>query len=162
MPAPPEPRRLVLALTAGEVGLAGLITWVLFRSRFAQHASMGVGLGAGEWFVLVAMGLCLAFFVFLLAFWQWRLSARGRFRLLLALFVSLLWAFCGLCWHDITVAMARLLGPGARPPLEQLREQSLAVGVTMAALVVGMVAVVAVLVAERRAGTAGEKTPAVQ
>ena len=150
LPRPPERRRLVLALTVGEVALALLLTWLLFRSRFVKHASVRVGLGAGEVFVVIAMGFCLAFFVFLLAFWQWRLSGRARFRLVLAIYLSLLWSFCGLCWHDVTLRTADLAGPTARPALEQLREETLAVATTMGGLLLGMIAVVTILLLERR------------
>lgn len=109
-----------------------------------------MGLGAGDVFVLAAMGGCLAFYVFLLAFWQWRLSARGRWRLLAAMFVSLLWSFCGLCWHDVSLRTAELSGLGARPALAQLGEETAAVSVTLGALVAGMVAVIVILVLERR------------
>jgi len=151
LPRPPERRRLVLALTVGEVAFALLLTWLLFRSGFVKHASVRVGLGAGEVFVVIAMGFCLAFFVFLLAFWQWRLSGRTRFRLVLAIYLSLLWSFCGLCWHDVTLRTADLAGPMARPALEQLREETLAVVTTMGGLLLGMIAVVIILILDRRA-----------
>ena len=155
-PAPPERRKLVVALTVGEVGLALLLTWLLFSSNFAKHASDSIGLGAGDTFVLIAMGVCLAFFVFLLVFWQWRLSGRGRARLLVATFLSLLWSFCGLCWRDMSLRTAEVLGVGARPALEQIREETWAVSVTIGALVLGMLAVIAILGLERRRDPSGQ------
>jgi hypothetical protein len=154
-PAPPERRRLAVALSVGEGALALLLTWLLFRSDFAKHASVTVGLGAAELLVLGAMAFCLAFFVFLLAFWQWRLSGRARLRLLVVLFASLLWSFCGYCWHDVAAGTFDQVGPGSRPPIEQLHEETAAVLVTIGALLVGLVAATIILVREHRAAREG-------
>jgi hypothetical protein len=124
---------------------------LLARSDFARHASRRVGLGAGDVCILASMEACLVLFVVVLAFWQWRLSGRARVRLLIAMYASLTVAFCGFCWHDITLAAQDLpRGPDAPSAYERVVEQTLAVGVTMGALVVGLAAVAAVLWLERR------------
>jgi hypothetical protein len=135
----------------GEVALALLLTWLLFRSDFARHAGESIRLAAGDYLILIAMAACLAFFVFLLVFWQWRLSARGRWRLLLAMFLSLLWSFCGYCWHDISLATADLVGPHGRTAYQRVVEETMAVSVAIGALVAGMMAVIVILWLERRA-----------
>ena len=141
-----------MGLTAGEVALALLLTWLLFRSDFALHASRSMRLGAGDLFVLLAMAVCLAIFVFVLVYWQWRLSGRARVRLLLAMFLSLLWSFCGFCWHDVSLRMADPeLTRGATPDaVRQVFERTAAVSVTIGALVAGLVAVIVVLRLEHR------------
>lgn len=147
-----EARRVVIVLTVAEVAVALLLAWLLYRLGFATHASTSMDLGAGEWFVLGAMWACLGMFVFVLAFWQWKLDGRGRFRVLLVLFVSLLWAFCGLCWHDVGVRTAELSGGGStRAQLAQLREQTAAAMVTMLSVAFGVVGLIVVLWLDRRA-----------
>ena len=148
--APAEPRKLVMALTIGEAALALVITWLLFRGDFATHATSRIQLGAADAVVLIPMGIALAFFVFLLAFWQWRISARGRWRLLVVMFVSLLWSFCGLCWHDVSLKAHQLGGPAARSASQRLVEETAAASVAICALVAGMAAVLVILVFERR------------
>jgi len=144
--APREARKVVVALTIAEVALALLLTWLLFRSDVAKHASRSIRLGAADLLVLSAMAACLAVYVFVLLVWQWRLSGRARVRLLLVMFVSMLWSFCGLCWHDVSLRAAELArGPAAPTALEQIREQTAAVAVTMGALLVGLVVVIAVI-----------------
>lgn len=142
---------MVVGLTAFEVALVLLLTWLFFRSDFAQHASRSASLTVGDWLVMAALGTCLALFVFVLVFWQWRLSGRGRLRVLAVCFVSLLWSFCGFCWYDITRA-AQELGGGAEGPSvsQRIAERTAAVGVSVGALAVGLAAVVAVLWLERR------------
>lgn len=132
------------------MALALFITWLLFRGDFATHASERIRLGAADFLVLVPMGASLAFFAFLLVFWQWRLSPRGRWRLLLVLFVSLLWSFCGLCWHDASLATAARGGPAPRAATQRILEESVAASVAIGALILGMAAALAVLVLERR------------
>ena len=139
-----------MALTIGEAALALAITWLLFRGDFATHATSRIQLGAADAAVLIPMGIALAFFVFLLAFWQWRVSARGRWRLLLAMFVSLLWSFCGLCWHDVSLRAAELGGGTPHTAYQRIAEETAAVSVAIGALVAGMAAVLVILVLERR------------
>jgi len=107
-------------------------------------------LGAAEFVLLIPMGIVLAFFVFLLAFWQWRVSARGRWRLLVVMFVSLFWSFCGLCWHDVSLKAHQLGGPEARTASQRIVEETAAASVAMGSLVLGMAAVAVILVLERR------------
>ncbi len=137
-----------IAASALLVALCGLVAALFVRSNLTRHAATSAGLGAGGALVLVGALGSLAFFVFVLAGWQWRLSPRARHRILVAAYLSLFVAFCGLCWHDVGVAMARL--PGAGPALRQLAERSAAVLVTLGALAFGLVAVVVVVGTERR------------
>ena len=142
----------MIVLTVVEIAVALLLAWLLYRSGFATHASTSVDLGAGEWFVLGAMWASLGLFVFVLAFWQWKLEGRSRFRVLLVLFVSLLWALCGLCWHDVGARTAELSGGAStQAQLAQLREQTVAATVTMLSVAVGVVGLIVVLWLDRRA-----------
>jgi len=145
---PTQGSRAAAAASALLVALCGLVAALLVRSAVARHAATSAGLGAGGLLVLVGGLGSLAFLVFVLAGWQWRLSARARQRILVAAYLCLFVAFCGLCWHDVGVATARL--PGAGPALRQLAERSAAVLTTLAALAVGLVAVVVVVGIERR------------
>ena len=141
-----EARKVVLGITVGEMALTLLLTWLLFQSNFALHASHSMQFEAGDVFVLVAVGVCLALFAFVLVYWQWRLSGRARVRLLLVMFLSLLWSFCGFCWHDVSLKAAEMAGGGGAALVrKQLFEQTAAVSVTLGALVLGLVGVIAVL-----------------
>jgi uncharacterized membrane protein YciS (DUF1049 family) len=130
----------------------------MIRTELVRHASGSMELGAGDALILGSMLACLALFVFVLACSQWRLSARARLRLLLCTFVSLAWAFCGLCWYDVCVRKAAL-GPksAVASPLQQLIERTAAAMVTMGALVFGLVALAVILWLDRRAGQADRR-----
>lgn len=134
--------------SAALVALCCLVAALAVRSGFARHATPSPGLGVGGLFVLASVLASLAFFAFVVAAWQWRLSARGSVRVLVATYLSLFVAFCGLCWHDVALAAARL--PGAASALRQLRERTFAVMTTLGALAAGLVAVVVVVGVERR------------
>jgi hypothetical protein len=140
---------VAVALSVAEVALALLLMWPLLRSDFARQATRSIRFAAGPALVLVAMGACVALFVFVLAYWQWRLSGRARVRLLLAIYLSLLFSFCGLCWHDVSVRTAEL-ARGAQEPVRRVIEQTAAASVAIGSLLVGLAAVTAVLWVERR------------
>ena len=138
----------MIVLTAAEVAFALLLAWLVLRTKLVSHAAASGRFGAPELLVLLAMGVCLTIFVFVLAFRQWRLSPRGRVRLLLAIYLSLLLSFCGVAWYDVTVATAPL--PGAPSLHHRVVVQSAAALLSIGALLAGMVAVTAVLCLERR------------
>jgi len=146
--SPPEATLAVRAASAALVAFCGLFAALVVRSGFARHAAGSFRQGVGGVVVLGAVLASVAFLVFVLAGWQWRLSPRGRFRVLVACYLSAFVAFCGLCWHDVGVATAGL--PLAGSALRQLTERSAAVLTTLAALAAGVVAVAAVVRGERR------------
>ena len=146
--SPPEATLAVRAASAALVAFCGLFAALVVRSGFARHAAGSFRQGVGGVVVLGAVLASVAFLVFVLAGWQWRLSPRGRFRVLVACYLSAFVAFCGLCWHDVGVATAGL--PFAGSALRQLTERSAAVLTTLAALAAGVVAVAAVVRGERR------------
>lgn len=153
---------MVIGIAVVEIVLALLVAWVLLRTRDAGLYTPTGESAASGWLVLGAMLACLAFFVFTLACWQWRLSARARLRLLLVMFVSLAWAFCTLCWRDVARQTAALDNDPAlkaaravsEPPLTSQRslaiEQSAADAIATFALAAGLVGVTATLWLDRR------------
>jgi len=149
--SPAEPRRLMVALSVAEATLALLFAWALARSSFARHASLSARTQPEDVLVLAAAGGCLALFVFVLGFWQWRLSGRARMRFLLVVFLSLVVAFCSFCWYDVSVRVAELNRQHGTPSARaELREQTAAVLLTIGALVLGLIGVIVVLWLERR------------
>jgi len=148
--SPPEATLAVRAASAALVALCGLFAALVVRSGFARHAAGSFRQGVGGVVVLGAVLASVAFLVFVLAGWQWRLSPRGRFRVLVACYLSAFVAFCGLCWHDVGVATAGLPFAGSGSALRQLAERSAAVLTTLAALTAGVVAVAMVVRGERR------------
>jgi hypothetical protein len=137
------------------------VAWVVIRTRLAHHASSSASLDAGGVFILVSFLACLALYLFVLLCWQWRLSARARFAVLVCLFVSLVWAFCGLCWYDVVVregvlarsAMDHALPQAVRSApsaMEQLTRRTAAAAVSMAALAAGLLGLIAILWRDRR------------
>jgi len=134
----------VWAVTLFELVLAAFTAWALLRSDLAGH---GEGATVNV-LAVTAIGACLVAFVFLLALWQWRVGPVTRLRILLVTFGSLVWCFCSLGWYDIAVASARMPRAAAR---EWLREQSLAAGVSMGVLPLGLAVVGIALWLERRA-----------
>jgi hypothetical protein len=140
-----------VGITAAEIILALLVAWGVIHTQIAQHASGSNEFQPGDWFILGSMLACLALFAFVLASWQWRLTARGRFRLLACLFVSLVGAFGGLCWYDVSVRAAALTPLAQQPSaMEQLTERTAAAAVSMAALAFGLIALVVVVRLDRR------------
>jgi len=138
---------VAIGLTVVEVALALLVAWVLTRSGVARHGSQSVDMQTGDVLILVALFTCLGLLVFVLAFWQWRLTGRDRVRVLLAGYLSLTVAFLGLCWYDVTGRTGGLAGgPSA---LRRVVEQTVASGLTLGALLAGMSALAAVLWAAR-------------
>ena len=134
-----------------------MLAWLLLRSGLPRHGNLAGRLGAAGVFVLAAMELGLLFLVFVLAAWQWRQSGRGRVRLLVAIYLSLLPCFCGLAWHEVCLAQAKLpAGLAAPSAMQQVAEQSAAVGVSMVSLLAGLVAVIVILRLERRGLNRGE------
>jgi len=141
----------MVALSVAEAALADLFAWALVRSDFVRHASLSARVQAADRLVLAAAGGCLALFVFVLAFWQWRLSGRARLRLLLVIYVSLVVAFCSFCWYDVSLRVGELNRKlGATSAMAELREQTAAVLLSIAALVLGLAGVTVVLWLERR------------
>ncbi len=151
-PAPPtEARGVVIALTVAEVAMALLVAWALVGSNVPRHASLSAHMQAADAFILATLLACLGLMVFVLALWQWRLGGSDRVRILVAGHVSLLLAFCGLCWYDVTEATVR--AGGGQPtltPLRQVIEQTAASSLTLAALLAGLLAFLAVLWSARR------------
>ncbi len=139
---------MAIALSVAEVALALLVAWLLTRSGVPRHASRSVDMGAADVFILVALLSCLGLFVFVLAFWQWRLAGRDRVRMLLAGYLSLTVAFLGLCWYDVSVRSGEL--PGAPTALRRVVEQTVASGLTLGALLAGLCALAVVLRAARK------------
>jgi hypothetical protein len=126
---PPEARRIVLLLTVAEAAFALLLAWLLIRPGFAEHASTSARVGTAGVLMVAPLIGSLAFFVFVLAFWQWRLSGRGRVRLLVAIHLSLVLSFCGLCWRDVSDATKRTYeaaGSSPRPLAATMRPADLA------------------------------------
>ncbi len=142
---------MVLALTVAEVAMALLVAWVLVGSNVPRHASLSAHMRAVDVLILVSLLVCLGLMVAVLALGQWRLGGRDRVRILVAGHVSLLLAFCGLCWYDVTEATARA-GGGTPPlsPMRQVFEQTAASSLTLAALLGGLLAFLAVLWTARR------------
>ena len=139
---------MVIGLTAAEVALALLVAWLLTRSGVPRHASQSVDVRAGDIFILVSLLVCLGLFVFVLAFWQWRLTGRDRVRVLLAGSVSLVMAFLGLCWYDVSVRTGELMH--APTTVRRVIEQTAASSLTLASLVAGLSALVVTLWAARK------------
>ncbi|MBM4040586.1 MAG: hypothetical protein FJ290_18935 [Planctomycetes bacterium] len=139
---------MVIGLSVAEVALALLVAWLLTRSGVPRHASRSVDVGAGDVFILVALLSCLGLFVFVLAFWQWRLAGRDRVRVLLACYLSLAMAFLGLCWYDVSVQSGELAG--APTTVRRVIEQTAASGLTLGALLAGLSALAVILRAARK------------
>lgn len=124
---------------------------MLVGTGFARHASRSIQFKAGDVFVLASMLGTLGLLAFILAAWQWRLTARSRLRLLLVCFVSLVWCFSCLCWYDVTLAEKGLpLESGAPSPLTVHLTQTAAALLAMGALVGGLIGVVIVLSLDKR------------
>jgi hypothetical protein len=138
------------ALIAAEIALAALIGWFLVRSDFALRVSDSTQLGAGAVFILAAMLTCLALVVFVLAWWQRRLSGAGRVRVFLAAHLSLVVCFCGFCWHDVAVASATVPQGVVLDSPAAVLERTVAAGLTMGSLLAGLAAITVVLCLERR------------
>ena len=142
---------MATALAVAEIALAVLIGWFLVRSDFVLRVSDSPRLGAGGTFILAAMLSCLALVVFVLGYWQRRLSGAGRVRVFLAAHLSLVVCFCGFCWHDVAVASATVpQGVVLESPAAVL-ERTAAAGLTMGSLLAGLLAITVVLCLERRA-----------
>jgi len=69
-------------------------------------------------------------------------------RVLLACYLSLLMAFLGLCWYDVSVRMGEL--PGAAPTSRRVLEQTVASGLTLGSLLAGLSALAVILRAARK------------
>ena len=148
-PEPPsEARGVVVGLTVAEVALALLVAWLLTRSGVARHGSQSVDMQTGDVLIQVALLACLGLLVFVLGFWQWRLTGRDRVRVLLAGYLSLLLAFLGLCWYDVIGRTAGLAGGSS--PLRRVVEQTVASSLTLGALLAGMSALAVILWAARK------------
>lgn len=148
---PGEARQVVLSLTAAEIVLAFLLAWVLVNSGVPRHASQSPDIRPGDLAILLALLGCLALHVFVLAVWQWRLRGRDRVRILLACYMSQALAFCGLCWYDVSVRTAELVGAAEpRALLCRVVEQTAAAGLTLGSLLVGLVALMVILRLARR------------
>jgi hypothetical protein len=135
-----------------EVLLVLLVAWATLASKPGAHARGPGDSGVGNVLVVISVGVCLVLFLAVLVYWQWRQRPVGRVRLLLAMFVSLVWSLCGLAWYDTSRAVRHLEpATGAAGTREWLMEATLASGISLSALIAGLAAVVAILVVERRA-----------
>ena len=142
---------MATALTVAQIALAVLIGWFLVRSDFVLRVSDSPRLGAGGILIMAAMLSCLALVVFVLGYWQRRLTGAGRVRVLLASHLSLVVCFCGFCWHDVVVASATVPQGAVLDSPAAVLERTVAAGLTMGSLLAGLAAITVVLCLERRA-----------